>query len=227
VTGIDRITQEHSDATVWCDALALEADQALLRLVGNVPIVSVRERFSDIFARADVVARDCPVTMGGPGDLDLIYRVAEHLQARRVIETGVAYGWSSLSLLLSLEARDGLLVSTDLPYPGLDNEAFVGCVVPQDLRRRWVLLKAPDRTAVPEAIRLAGTIDMCHYDSDKSYDGRLWTYSRLWRALRPGGILISDDVGDNFGFRDFADSLDAQPVIVRGSNKYVGMLVKP
>ena len=55
---------------------------------------------------------------------------------RRVIETGVAYGWSSLALLLSLKNRNGLLVSTDLPYAGLDNDPYVGCVVPDELARK-------------------------------------------------------------------------------------------
>ena len=37
-------------------------------------------------------------------------------------------------------------------------------------------------------------IDLCHYDSHKDYDARMWAYPRLWAALRSGGIFISDDI---------------------------------
>ena len=67
---------------------------------------------------------------------------------------------------------------------------------------------------------------MCHYDSDKSYDGRMWAYPILWRALRPGGIFISDDISDNLAFRDFAAQISATPTVVKFDNKYVGILLK-
>jgi predicted O-methyltransferase YrrM len=141
----------------------------------------------------------------------ICYTSTEYCQARRVIETGVAYGWSSLALLLSLKNRNGQLVSTDLPYAGLDNDPYVGCVVPDELRENWKLLRGPDRQRVPEAIKLAGTLHLCHYDSDKSYSGRMWTYPRLWEALCSGGLFISDDIGDNIGFADFARSVAIGP----------------
>ena len=68
---------------------------------------------------------------------------------------------------------------------------------------------------------------MCHYDSDKSYSGRMWTYPRLWHALRPEGLFISDDIGDNMGFADFARSVAIEPIVVRSGEKYVGILIKP
>ena len=69
--------------------------------------------------------------MGGAGHVDLLYHVCLHKRPDRIVETGVAYGWSSLAILLALEENGrGALVSIDRPYPGLDNDAFVGCVVP-------------------------------------------------------------------------------------------------
>jgi hypothetical protein len=68
---------------------------------------------------------------------------------------------------------------------------------------------------------------LCHYDSDKSYAGRKWTYPQLWAALRPGGIFISDDIGDNMGFRDFAQSINIDPIVVQSNERFVGILLKP
>ena len=79
------------------------------------------------------------------------------------------------------------------------------------------------------AIAQLRTIDMCHYDSDKSYEGRMWAYPRLWEALRDGGVFISDDVNDNQAFRDFCESVGVQPYIMAKANSshYVGIIIKP
>jgi predicted O-methyltransferase YrrM len=225
--GKDEIVEARALAGAWCAGIGISADEALSRITGNVIQPSLREKFSDVFAHAEMTANACPIKMGGAGDIDLLYRLAEFSQAQRVIETGVAYGWSSLVLLLSLKARDGLLVSSDLPYPGMDNDPYVGCVVPNDLRDNWKLLRGADRQVLAEALKLSGTIDLCHYDSDKSYAGRKWTYPQLWAALRPGGIFISDDIGDNMGFRDFAQSINIDPIVVQSNERFVGILLKP
>ena len=85
-----------------------------------------------MFTAADQAVERCPVKMGAPADLELLYYMARHVDARRVIETGVAYGWSSLALLLSISDKlDGILVSTDMPYVLRGGDAYVGCVVPE------------------------------------------------------------------------------------------------
>ena len=80
--------------------------------------------------------------MGGASNIELLYYLAEHLKAENVIETGVAYGWSALAILLSLSSRkNARLISTDMPYPGLDNSKYVGCVIPNDLKGKWTHIK--------------------------------------------------------------------------------------
>ena len=75
------------------------------------------------------------VKMGGAGDLSLIHAAARLSGARRAVETGVAYGWSSLAILAALaENRSGHLASVDMPYAKLNNEPFVGIVVTNSLR---------------------------------------------------------------------------------------------
>nr|MBA2347914.1 class I SAM-dependent methyltransferase [Solirubrobacterales bacterium] len=57
-------------------------------------------------------------TLGGPGNTRLLYHLVRGLDARGVIETGVAYGWSSLAILLAQrDLGGGALTSTDMPYP--------------------------------------------------------------------------------------------------------------
>ena len=76
-----------------------------------------------------------PFGWGAPGGLDLLHVAVECSDARCVVETGVAYGWSSLAILSALVGRGGAhLVSVDMAYPKMNNESFVGIVVPDRLR---------------------------------------------------------------------------------------------
>lgn len=216
-----------AEAEQWCSQRAVSAHEAIRRLTGVPPSEPIASRFPAVFAAAQAAAAKCPVEMGGAANLDLLFAAAEALEARQAIETGVAYGWSSLALLLSLSTRPGgRLVSTDMPYTGRNNDRFVGCVVPPKLRPHWRLIGRADRDGLPLALSELPMIDLCHYDSDKSYAGRKWAYPRLFAALRPGGCFISDDVSDNPAFRDFCRDLGQEPIVVESGGKYIGVLVK-
>lgn len=220
-------------AASWCEERGVTTEDALAKILGKAERISLESAHKEDCARARELEKGCPVVMGGPGDLDLLYSLVRETGATRVVETGVAYGWSSLAILLAMQGRsNALLVSTDMPYVQGHNERFVGCVMHrQDLMRHWKLLRLPDRDALPAALRDLGAVDLCHYDSDKSHRGRSWAYPLLWKHLRSGGIFLSDDIQDNLAFRDFSANLGLDPLVVKVSNerhtKYVGLLVKP
>lgn len=222
------------EALSWCEGCAISTSEALSHFTGKASFKTLRELEPDILDRAELLLQQCPVKMpAGGGNVDLLYWIAEFLQARVVIETGVAYGWSSLALLLSLQKRPGsYLVSTDMPVPWLDSDCYVGYVVPDHLRSCWRIIRQADREALAKAFKYCNSIDLCHYDSDKSYAGRMWAYPKLWDKLCKGGIFISDDVNDDLAFRDFANQVNVKAVVVRtpdlpkGSVKYVGILSK-
>jgi predicted O-methyltransferase YrrM len=178
---------------------------------------------------ARTLASGSRVQMGGAGDIDLLYAATLLSGATRVVETGVAYGWSSLAILAALEARsDGRLVSVDMPYPKMNNEDFVGIVVPESLRQQWELIREPDRNGLVKAIaRFGGSIDLCHYDSDKSWYGRQFGYRLMWDALVPGGIFISDDIQDNFAFKEFVEARQLVFAVTEYEGKFVGIARKP
>jgi len=228
---INKKEKQKAKAKKWCEDIAIDTTTAIIKVTGLVEPVTFDEKFKEQLKTATEIVEKCPIKMGGPGNLDLIYQLAEYSQATRVIETGVAYGWSSLAFLLSLQNRhNSLLVSNDFPYLFKNSEKYVGCVVPSELKSFCRLLNYPDRCGLPNALNLLTTIDMCHYDSDKSYEGRLYAYPQLYKALRKGGIFVSDDVDDNFGFRGFCNSINQEPIIVKTPTdlgvKYVGILVK-
>ena len=69
-----------------------------------------------------------------------------------------------------------------------------------------------------------GPPDVVHYDSDKTYAGQSWAFRLIWKALRPGGILIADDIQYQTAFRDFATETGVQPLVVDGGSKLIGVI---
>jgi predicted O-methyltransferase YrrM len=177
---------------------AIDTEAALRQLGVSAPVTALRRRFPDVWLAAEARVKQCPIPfqelgIAGGADIELLYYLCRHLRARRVLETGVALGWSSLAVLLAIAAApDARLHSVDLPYTRLRATRWVGIVVPPALSAFWTLHRMADREGLPRALA-DGPFDLCHYDSDKSVAGRLWAYPRMWAALRPGGVLISDD----------------------------------
>ncbi len=217
-----------ANAKAWAASKVMSVAQAL-RHIGLSPAGDIPTLREDVLAEAGSLASRAKAKMGGPGHLDLIYAATKLAGAQRVVETGVAYGWSSLAILVALSERpNARLVSVDMPYPKMNNEDEVGVAVPARLRTQWSLVRMPDRRGIPKAIKLIGyPIDLCHYDSDKSYYGRQYGYPLLWNSLRSGGIFISDDIGDNFAFRHFVEKLGLSFAVTTSEGKYVGVVRKP
>jgi predicted O-methyltransferase YrrM len=189
----------------WCESKAVSIEDVIIQLAGSLA-----------FCRVENLSESA--------NGKLLYNLAEYLQATRIIETGVARGESSLCFLTSLKNRDGRLISTNIPRP--DEWVETGCLVPDELAEYWELIEQPDRQALPKAMEKMPQIDMCYYDSDKSYGGRMFAYPLLWNALRQGGIFVSDDIDDNFAFRDFCKNNGLEPLIAQNGDRFVGVIRK-
>ena len=209
----------------WASSRAISQEDAEKKLFGYD-----FKTFSEVFPQEMKIAKEkeqsCPVKMGGAGALELIYNACEYTQAKNMVETGVAYGWSSLAALLSLEKRNGTLYSSDMPYLAQDGDQYVGHVVPQRLRKNWKLFRFADKESLPKIFAEQKEFDVIHYDSDKAYSGMTWAYNQLYSKLRKGGVFISDDINDNSAFQDFCEKNGIEPTIVAFEGKFIGVIVK-
>lgn len=108
------------EATAWCEKYAIDTRTAILKITRSTEFEPFEEKFQTQLRIAKEIVEECPVKMGGSGNLDLIYQLAEYIQVKYVIETGVSYGWSSLAFLLSLKNRnDSMLISSQAKYVGV------------------------------------------------------------------------------------------------------------
>lgn len=210
---------------LWASQIAISQKEAIEKLFG-FNFQKFSDQYSEDFQTALDIQNRCPVKMGGAGALELIYSACEFTKAKSVVETGVAYGWSSFATLTSLVKREGILYSSDMPYLSQDGDQYVGCIVPEKLRKNWRLFRHADRESLPKILKESGAIDVVHYDSDKSYEGMKWAYETLYPHVRKGGVFISDDINDNSAFQDFCEKNNIQPTVVDFEGKFVGIFIK-
>ena len=111
-----------------------------------------------------------------------------------------------------------------MPYPEMGANRYVGSVVPDFLTENWRLHVGTDRKFLPMVFK--GKLDLFHYDSDKTYYGRLWSYRYIWTKAKSGFLLVSDDIQDNFAFKDFCDQNNLEPLVFKDGSKYIGTVKK-
>ena len=224
--------QKSVEAEILCEKLAVSEKDGFHKIFPDQDYIEISEAHSSSVREAEETVRLKDFNWGGQGNMSLNYNLAKATKARNILETGVAYGWSSLSFLLSLKNRnEGSLVSVDMPFFGVEDEAEVGCAVPEKLKSRWSLISLPDKDGLPKVFKQMPSIDVCHYDSDKSYEGKKWAFPQIWKHLKEDGLLISDDISDNMAFFEFAESVSSKPIVIKTFDthveKFVGILQKP
>jgi hypothetical protein len=179
----------------------------------------------DFRREADPILRSNPA-LGGGGNYHLLYFLTRLLKPKVVLETGVAAGFSTHAVLTALEKNgQGQLFSSDFPYFRLaDPERYVGILVPEALRHRWTLSLAGDSVAIPKFLSSIPKVDLFHYDSDKTYDGRTETIDLVLPRLSERGVTLIDDIQDNYHFRDLARRGPLKSRIFAFEGKYCGLL---
>ena len=108
-----RLEAERAAALAWCRERAVPTEELARRLPVPFTLTDVRARFPDAFREARARVAECPleefggIRNHGAANLDLLYSLARAINARTVVETGVACGWSTLTLLLATADSGG------------------------------------------------------------------------------------------------------------------------
>ncbi len=165
------------------------------------------------------------VDLGGGGSIELLYFLTKHTKAEIVVETGVAAGFSSFSILKAMNENDkGFLYSSDFPYFRISNsEKYIGILVPDELKHRWKLYLEGDRKNLKKIVSEIKNIDIFHYDSDKSYLGRKKSLEVVHDYLKNSWIIM-DDIQDNNFFYDYVIDSEALFQTIKYKNKWIGVI---
>jgi predicted O-methyltransferase YrrM len=157
-----------------------------------------------------------------------VYMLCRWLKPDTVVETGVALGVTTTFILSALNLnRRGRLYSIDLPPVGGDAGKRVGVLVPAELRSRWQLAVGSSRHILPSVLG-SGNVDLFLHDSLHTYRNMRWEFNTAWPHVRPGGVVVADDVQGNRAFLELRSRNPAYWRVVRQEDKpfYFGVAVK-
>jgi predicted O-methyltransferase YrrM len=219
--------ERRSDSLEWASLQASGNDLATYAATLDAALWNEAERFDVEFRnRSAKRLSECPHDLGGGGDHRLLYFLVRYLRPQSVVETGVAAGFSSAAILEALESNgSGTLRSSDFPYFRIpEPEQYIGWVVPDRLRHSWDLRTKGDRVNLPAIAREIDRVDLLHYDSDKSLEGRRFAINILNPLFHSQTVIVIDDVQDNFWFRDWAQEQEATARVFHFEGKYVGLV---
>jgi len=168
------------------------------------------------------------IDLGGGGAIDILYFFTRLVKPHRVLETGVAAGWSSFAFLLAMERNEaGVLLSSDLPYFRIANpERYIGILVPDKYRSdNWQLEIKGDQFNIPRLLDISKKLELVHYDSDKRKASRLAFLNMITEFVADDAIVIMDDIQNNLAFKEFVENRGLAYTVVKSEEKFVGVIL--
>lgn len=225
----DGTERERPQATAWARSVAVDLDQWAMEqdpahwAEAKRFAAAMREDAQPVVDRLEAEGMD----MGGGGCYELLFFLVRWRRPSTVLETGVAAGWSTRSLLAGLDVNGhGWLYSSDFPYFRMrDPERYIGCLVPEELKGRWTLHIDGDRKNIGRILASSADLDLVHYDSDKSRAGRTWFMQQVRPRLPAGAVLVMDDVNDDLFFRDHFAGNGSRQHVFAFEGKYLGVVL--
>jgi predicted O-methyltransferase YrrM len=193
-----------------------------LQTIGIDPGLSLRgfDRWRLKLEQATDLLRKAEYGQGGVSFEDglILYALVRALQPDYVVETGVAAGVSTSFFGAALiENNRGDLFSIELPPAETSTlahadgsryswqEQGVGWVIPNEIKlglaSRHHLILRDVRRALPDLLQQIPYVDIFFHDDLHTPDHMIWEYELVWSKMRPGGLLVSDDV--NHGWIKF------------------------
>jgi predicted O-methyltransferase YrrM len=137
----------------------------------------------------------------------MCYLICRASKPNLVMETGVAYGVNSAFILAALDANgQGRLHSIDLPPLGRNADQFVGVLIPDGLRSRWVLHRGMSKRVLPKLLPTLGVIDVFVHDSLHTYRNIQRELSMVRQYMAGSAFIVVDDVEGNAAFADWAQT---------------------
>ncbi|MFW6127313.1 MAG: O-methyltransferase [Thermodesulfobacteriota bacterium] len=157
----------------------------------------------DLLLKLEEEARNENIPIVGPLVGELLFILARATQARLVLELGTATGYSAIYLARGLDPQNGRVVTLELD-PQMAARARSNCA--QAGLDGRVEVRQGQALELMEG--LAGPFDLIFLDIDK--ESYLPALDRSHRLLRPGGLLIADNVGFA-GAQDFNREIFRRP----------------
>jgi predicted O-methyltransferase YrrM len=168
-----------------------------------------------------------------------LYSLVRKFKPKTLVETGVCNGSSTAFILLAMKNNGfGRLYSIDFPevegihYENGDfwagkggaavpKDKTPGWVIPDYLRKNWELILGKSQDKLPELLSRLKTIDFFLHDSEHSYECVKFEIDAAMLHLKPGSLLICDDITWNTAFFEFARKQNRDFVKIAKNTAYM------
>lgn len=209
----------------WCKEHA-EPYESFLKSLDPELWIETQNICTKIAENAHKKLEKINIDLGGGGNYPLLYFFTRYTKAETIVETGVAAGWSSQTILTAIQTNKiGKLYSSDFPYFRQNSpEKLVGYLVDDELKENWSLAIDGDQNNLPKFLTKIKSIDLFHYDSDKSYKGRSFASNLIIPKCHENSVIIFDDIQDNSHFKDYVTTNDTSFKVFEFQGKYVGLI---
>ena len=111
-----------------------------------------------------------------------------------------------------------------MPYYFENAKLLIANLVDKKAYQNWKLLIGPQVNFFNQFKNKK--FDFCHYDSDKSYSGRVNALKTLSPKITPQTVIIFDDIQDNLHFRDFVNQDRKEFYVLEFEDKFIGIAGK-
>jgi predicted O-methyltransferase YrrM len=157
-------------------------------------------------------------------DALFLYWLVRKLKPKVIVQTGVCNGLSAAFMVLGLvkNGPEGKLHAIDLAPvfnpqdPGWTIKGKVygfiipegkssGWLVPDAYRDRFEVWSGDAKELLPKMVDKVDSIDLFYHDSDHTYDHMMFEFREAKRKLKPGGLIVGDDISWNASVWEFAD----------------------
>jgi len=157
-----------------------------------------------------------------PKTLELLRMLIDEVRPEIVVETGVANGTSTRTILSSF--KDYNLLDSKLYSMDVDPRVATPDLMSSPQFNFVIIESSKSFITAMESIK---TVDLFYHDSDHSYGNQMLEYSVAWELLNPGaGILMSDDVNWSGAFLDFSKKVNRIPLLLADGGKFSGIIRK-
>lgn len=173
-------------------------------LEGSIDANETKDIEDEVRTRMQALEEIAPFTTKHHGDFSLAhvcFTACRLLKPEIVVETGVAYGVTTAFILKALQLNNkGTLHSIDLPPLGKNADLYVGYLVPEYLRDRWVLHRGASKRVLLSLLEKLRHVDVFVHDSLHTY----WNIKRELLLVTPHlsrpSVVIADDIHGNKAF---------------------------
>ncbi len=136
----------------------------------------------------------------------LAYLLCRALERETVLETGVAYGVTSATILAALHRNGkGVLHSVDLP-PIADRASlrYIGTMIPAQYKSRWYLHLGDSKRVLPSLFaKSIGEVGLFIHDSANIDRVQQREMEMVWPHMASGGGMVLNNIGRNAAFSNF------------------------